>query len=196
MGDISKLQSGQTFQVVQRKTKTPVPQGMTIQESAQFNRTTQKEQAEISGIKQNFADRFAENGKVELLVEGGDGVAVVQGSKINLAELAQKGNALAEYALELKAYDKKGNNDGFITEDELRTDWGEHLTQSALTVGGATVGGAGTGAGVGVFFGGVGAGPGALAGAAVGATGSALWEGFRTIGYAFGDSYDSPNWAR
>jgi len=193
MGDISKLQSGQTFQVVQKKLKTPAPDNMTISETHKYNQQTQKEQAEISSIKSTFSSRFAENGKVELLIEGGDGVAIIQGNKISLREMTQKGSAMAEYALELKKFD--ANNDGFIEEKELYTSWGQQLGKSAGNIGMATGGSAATGAAVTIWTG-----PGALIGAKVGAiiglVGSTAWEGLQTVGYAMGDKYNSPGWAR
>lgn len=194
MGDIAKLQGGQTFQIVQRKTKSTAPENMTIQQSAAYTRNTQKEQAEISALKATFKDRFAENGKVELLLEGGDGIAVIQGSKISLAELSQKGTALANYALELKKFDENGDN--YIEEDELYTSWGERASSAGVSIGGAAVGGAAGGAGIGAWFAGVGALPGAGVGALLSGGGALLWEGVKTIGYAAGDKYNCASWAR
>ena len=194
MGEIKNLQSGNSFQVVQRKTKTNPSEGMTIAQTAKFNQTNRQEQAEIANLKSTFGARYAENGKVELLVEGSDGIAVVQGNRISLAELSQKGNALAEYALELKKFDEDGDN--HITEDELFTSWGERGASAGTTIALSTGGGAATGAGIGAWFAGVGALPGAGVGALLSGVGSTLWEGVKTIGYATGDKYNTAGWAR
>lgn len=203
MGNVSKVQSGQTFQVVQKKTKPVAPENMTLTQTAQFNQATSKQQSEIAKVKANFKDQYAENGKVELLLEDTDGVAVIQGSKISLAELSQKGQALAEYALELKKFDADGDN--HITEDELYTSWKERLGDAAGNVGMATVGGASTGAAIGGFGGTAvmpvvgtvaGAGGVGLLGGAIGFVGSALWEGGRTAIYGMTDKYNSAGWAR
>lgn len=203
MGDVTKLQSGQTFQVIQKKVKTPAPEGMTIAQTHQYNQSTQKEQAEINAVKNTFKDRFSENGKVELIVEDGQGVAVISGRKISLAELSQKGNALANYALELKKFDENGDN--YIEEDELYTSWGERMGNAGMAIGGSTLAAAGTGAAIGGMGGTAvmpvvgtvaGAGGVGLLGGAIGFVGSTLWEGVKTIGYAAGDKYNSANWAR
>lgn len=203
MGDVSKLQSGQSFQVVQKKVKTPAPEGMTIAGTVAYNQRTAKEQAEIAAIKNTFKDRFSENGKVELIVEDGDGVAVISGRKIDLSELSQHGKALAQYALELKKFDDNGDN--CIEERELYTTWGDHLKSAGIAIGGSTLGGAGTGAAIGGMGGtavvpviGTVAGAGALGllGGAIGFVGSTLWEGVKTVGYAAGDKYKTANWVR
>ncbi|HEY9843747.1 MAG TPA: hypothetical protein V6D23_24965 [Candidatus Obscuribacterales bacterium] len=203
MGEVNNLQSGQSFQVVQKKVKSPVPEHMTIAETAGFNQKTAKEQSEIAAIKNNFKDRYSENGKVELIVEDAQGVAVIEGKNIDLSELSQKGQALARYALELKKYDENGDN--HITEDELYTSWGERLGGAGIAIGGSTVAAAGTGASIGAMGGtavvpGIGtvAGGGALGllGGAIGFVGSFIWEGGKTAVYAARDKYDSPSWSR
>jgi len=203
MGNISKIQNGETFKIVERKLKgtTSVDPGkMTIGQTNQYldAKHMKKAEQEISQVKENFKDRYDHNGKVELLVEGMDGIAVVQdtGNGISLHELGEQGGALTHFALTLKKYDE--NNDYIITEDELYTSWGEQLGGSAMTIGGATAAGAATGSTIGAMGGtvvvpGVGTavgwlGMGAL-GAAISGIGSTLWEGARTIGYAVSDEY-------
>lgn len=203
MGNISSLHSGESFKIVEKKLKgspSVDPSKMTIGQTNQYldEKQMKKAQIEINGVKDNFKDRYDHNGKVELLVEGIDGVAVVQdtGNGISLHELAAQGGALTHFALTLKKYDE--NNDYIITEDELFTSWGEQLGESALTIGGATAAGAATGSTIGAMGGtvvvpGVGTavgwlGMGAL-GAAIGGIGSTVWEGVRAIGYAASDEY-------
>lgn len=203
MGNVSKVQSGQTFEVIQKKVKPVAPENMTLAQTAQYNQATSKQQNEIAKVKTNFKDQYAENGKVELLLEDGDGVAVIQGRNISLAELSQKGQALAEYALELKKFDENGDN--HINEDELYTSWGERGTDAAANIGMATVGGASTGAAIGGFGGTAvmpvvgtvaGAGGVGLLGGAIGLVSSALWEGGKTAVYGFTDKYKTASWAR
>jgi hypothetical protein len=195
MGDISKLQSGQTFSV----TKYSMPQAakdpskMTIGELGAFQRENQAELNKLKKVAGEFEARSADNGKVDIMVESDGQLAIVSGKKISLTEL---GRALPEYALELKKYDE--NNDNHITEDELTISWGEKLTDAATTVGVSTVSAAGTGAGIGALGGtavvpGIGTVAGGaglgLLGGALGFVGSALWEGGSTIMYAMGDGY-------
>jgi hypothetical protein len=193
MGDISKLQNGQTFQV----TKYTVKPGnkdvgnMTMAELDKFQEASKKELAQASQVVNTFADRTSKNGKVDILVQGNDGVAVISGRKISLTEL---GKAAPEYALELKKFDE--NDDNFIEEGELFTSWGERLTGAAIGIGGGAVSGAGIGAGVGAAFAGVGAIPGAIKGGIVGAVGGLLWEGGRTAMFAFSDGYNTPGFVR
>ena len=202
MGNISNLQSGQSFKVIQKIEKKDVSAAnVAITDTNQFlNKTSQ---AEIGRVKSTFADRYSENGKVELRIEDKSGMTVIQGSKISLDEMLEQGGTLAKFAAELKSFDS--NKDNHITEDELYTSWGEHLTQSAVTVGGAAAAGFGTGSTIGAIGGtvavpGLGTATGWLAGgglvAAVAGGGAAIWEGVRTVGYAMNDNYDAPAWAR
>lgn len=193
MTDISKLQTGQTFQVTKYGLKPGSKDvgSMTMAELDKFQNDSKKELTQISEVTNSFTDRASKNGKVDILVQGDDGIAVVSGRKISLAEL---GKAAPEYALELKKYDE--NDDNFIEEHELYTSWGERLGGAALAIGGGTATGAGIGAGVGAAFAGVGAIPGAIKGGIVGAVGAVLWEGGRTALFAFSDGYNTPGFVR
>ncbi len=202
MGNISNLQSGQSFKVIQKiEKKDSNAANVAITDTNKFLSKTS--QAEIGRVKSTFADRYSENGKVELRIEDTSGMAVIQGSKISLDEMLQQGGTLAKFAAELKSFD--ANKDNHITEDELFTSWGEHLTQSAVTVGGSAAAGFGTGSTIVAIGGtialpGLGTAAGWLAGGGMGALvaggGAAIWEGFRTVGYAMNDNYDAPSWAR
>lgn len=199
MGNINNLSGGNTFQVkkhlLNQQPDKPVAK-MTMAELDAFEKEAKNDLKKIGEVKATFQDRYADNGKVEILVEGEGGVAVVSGRKISLPEL---GRSLPEYALELKAFDENGDN--FIEEHELSTSWGEKLTSAGTAIGVGTLGGAGTGATIGAMGGtavvpGIGtvAGGGALGllGGAIGFIGSAVWEGGSTIMYAMGDGYNSP----
>jgi hypothetical protein len=183
MGDISKLQSGQTFSV----TKYSMPQAakdpskMTIGELGAFQRENQAELNKLKKVAGEFEARSADNGKVDIMVESDGQLAIVSGKKISLTEL---GRALPEYALELKKYDE--NNDNHITEDELTISWGEKLSAAGTGAGIGALGGTAVVPGIGTVAGGAGLG---LLGGALGFVGSALWEGGSTIMYAMGDGY-------
>ncbi|PIQ26082.1 hypothetical protein COW36_02235 [bacterium (Candidatus Blackallbacteria) CG17_big_fil_post_rev_8_21_14_2_50_48_46] len=193
MGDISKLQNGQTFQVTKYGMKqAPKDVGnMTMAELEKYQNSSKAELSQVSNVVNTFTDRTSKNGKVDILVQGDNGVAVISGRKINLAEL---GRAVPEYALELKKFDE--NDDNFIEEHELYTSWGERLGGAGLAIAGGTASGAGVGAGVGAAFAGVGAIPGAIKGGIIGGVGALLWEGGKTAMYAFSDGYNSPGFAR
>lgn len=207
MGSINGLRNGESFKIIKQVERQAPNQGLTLGNTNQQVEKNKASEREINQIKQTFDSRYAENEKVELLVEGPDGLAVVQSRTdkgINLNEMAQAGGALASYALELKPLDENGDN--YINEDELYKSWGEQLGGSAMTVGAATATAAGTGATIGGLGGTVvvpgvgtlvGTGGGALGGAIIGGVGSLLWEGVQTIGYAMSDtSYFGPSWAR
>lgn len=207
MGSIRNLSSGESFKVIKQVERQAPNQGLTLGNTNQQVERNKESEREINKIKQTFDSRYAENEKVEILVEGPDGLAVIQSRTdkgINLNEMAQAGGALASYALELKPLDENGDN--YINEDELYKSWGEQLGGSAMTVGAATATAAGTGATIGGLGGTVvvpgvgtlvGTGGGALGGAIIGGVGSFLWEGVQTIGYAMSDTnYFGPSWAR
>ena len=193
MGDIHKLQNGQTFQVTKYGMKqAPKDVGnMTMAEMEKYQNSAKTELNQISSVVNSFETRTAQNGKVDILVQGDNGVAVISGRKINLAEL---GKAAPEYALELKKFDE--NDDNCIEEHELYTSWGERLGGAAISVAGSTASGAGVGAGVGTAFAGVGAIPGAIKGGIIGGVGSLIWEGGKTAMFAFSDGYNSPKFLR
>lgn len=207
MGSISNLRSGESFKVIKQVARQAANENLTLGNTNQQVEKNKASEREISQIKQSFDTRYAENEKVEILVEGADGVAVIQSRTdkgINLSEMAQAGGALASYALELKPLDENGDN--HINEDELYKSWGEQLGGSAMTVGAATLTAAGTGATIGGLGGTiivpvagtfVGAGGGAIGGGIIGGVGSLLWEGVQTVGFAMSDTkYFAPSWAR
>ncbi|MBT9545683.1 MAG: hypothetical protein IV090_09860 [Candidatus Sericytochromatia bacterium] len=193
MTDISKLQTGQTFQVTKYGLKSGAKDvgSMTMAELDKFQNDSKKELAQIAEVTNSFTDRTSKNGKVDILIQGEGGIAVVSGRKVSLAEL---GKAAPEYALELKKLDE--NDDNFIEEHELYTSWGERLGGAAISIGGGAVSGAGIGAGVGAAFAGVGAIPGAIKGGLVGGIGAVLWEGGKTALFAFSDGYNTPGFIR
>lgn len=193
MGDINKLQSGQTFQVTKYGMK-PAPKEvgkMTMAELEKYQNSAKTELSQINNVIQSFNDRTSKNGKVDILVQGDNGVAVISGRKINLAEL---GKAAPEYALELKKFDE--NDDNCIEEHELYTSWGERLSGAGIAIAGGAASGAGVGAGVGAAFAGVGAIPGAIKGGLIGGGGALLWEAGKTAIFAFSDGYNSPEFVR
>lgn len=201
MGSIGNLQNGQTFKVTKHMPEVKVPpkdiSKMTPTELMKFNQEAASAQGnrEIARVAETFQERHSDNGKVDILVEGNDGVAVVSGSKISLEELGQ---ALPKYAFELKKFDE--NDDNFIEEHEMKTSWGERLTSAGVSVGGSTIAAAGTGATIGGLGGtavvpGIGTVAGAgglgLLGGAIGFVGSFIVEGGKTALYAMGDGYNT-----
>lgn len=193
MGDIHKLQNGQTFQVTKYGMK-PAPKEvgkMTMAELDAYQKNSQAELKQIQSVVNSFQDRASKNGKVDILVQGDNGIAIISGRKINLTEL---GKAVPEYALELKKFDE--NDDNFIEEHELYTSWSERLSGAGMAIAGGVASGAGVGAGVGAAFAGVGAIPGAIKGGLIGGIGAVLWEGGKTALFAFSDGYNSPGFVR
>ncbi len=207
MGGINNLQSGNSFKVIKNVARPSAEKGLTLGGTNSQVAKNKAAEREIAKVKNTFDSRYAENEKVEILMESAEGVAVIQSRTdkgLDLQEMAQAGGALASYALELKAFDADGN--GFVNEDELFESWGEQLGESAMTIGGAAVAGAGTGATIGgiggtVVLPGIGTvagagGVGAVVGVAAGA-GATIWEGVQLIGKAFSDTnYEGPSWAR
>lgn len=204
MGNVSNLQSGQSFKVIQKIENAPGKGAgdLKITDTNNYINSNAAEKQKAA-VRNNFAERYGENGKVELRIEDSTGMAVIQGSKIDLDEMLEQGGTLARFAAELKKFDENGDHK--IEEDELYTSWGEQLGGSATTIGVATASTAGTGATFGAMGGTVvvpgigtvvGAGGLGLVGGALGFLGSTAWEGVRAVGYAMGDKYNSPSWAR
>ena len=190
--DIATLQQGNSYSVSKYVSKTASKDmsGMTVQEFSRYQAEHKEDDAKMNQIRLVHQLTSLKNGRVDILVEGANGVAVVSGAKINLVEL---GTAIPELAIQLRDLDE--NKDMFLEEEELYTSWGERLGSAGLSIGGSTIGGAATGGTVTAITG-----PGTLAGAGVGAAvgfiGSFLWEGGKTVLYAIGDSYNSPKWVR
>lgn len=204
--DINQLQSGRTFEVKKAGMTAPEkdPMKMTLQELNAYQQANQNPQAAVNKIRSDFEDYAADNGKVDILIEGENGVAHISGTRISIAELSQQGEAAAEYAMQLRDHDE--NKDGFIEEHELITDGGERAGEAAMTVGAYALGGFSVGSIAGATGGtfvvpGLGTFVGWLAigglGAAAGAIAGVIDEGISTAMWAYGDNhYNSPDHIR